>query len=129
MSNDAGWTEVGSKEADEGGFDYKFFSLKAVGDEFIGKLLEVKDNIPSRFTNDDGSPRPPETHYVFARPDGKFGINPNADLKKRLAVVPLQSLVKIIVAGEKDIGKKSPMRVHRVLVKNEAAKPSAALPF
>ncbi len=97
--------EIGEKEANEKGGNYVQFYKLGQGVEFRGKLVDKK---PGKYGED----------YYFQVASGPNRVNPNPDLRKRLAVAKIGDDIGITWTGDKDVEKPSPMKVFKVMKYN-----------
>ncbi len=94
-----------------------FFRFNAVGDKFVGLYVSQKEGTYG-------------TDYTFRNKEGQFVVTGKGALKAKLDKAGLKPgyLVRATFTGTKDVGKDSPMRLIKVEVDNDPAKPAPKPP-
>lgn len=117
------WNERGAEEAAVVGLPFVKFAT--VGTQFIGKYVSQAEET-STFNNIEKK----RVVYTFENRQGKFKIDPNPDLRKRLATLKIDEIARITYVADKDVGQASPMKVFKLEVaKMPAPAPAPASPF
>lgn len=130
--NSEQWQEVGKEAADAAAKaaaeQGTFFQFGEVGDKIAGKLVGYQKDITGNYG--------PETHLRMVSPElGNFTVRANKDLRERVdagikegRIVVGSSIIGIVLAAKKDIGKPSPMNIYRVLTPPAAGAPAPVAP-
>ncbi len=94
-----------------------FFKFNAVGDKFVGLYVSQAEGKYG-------------TDFTFRNKTGPFVVTAKGALKAKLDKAGLKPgyLVRATFTGTKDVGKDSPMRLIKVEVDNDPAKPAPVAP-
>lgn len=112
---------------DPGELPPPYFSFANIGDKIVGYLTRTMEVV----NNFDASKK--DLLYIITTKNVATGqleersLNPNADLRRRLAMVALGKFIKVEFTDTLNTGKASPMKVFSVAVsKTAAAAPAVA---